>query len=110
MKCLLLIVVAVFIATSSFGADTLPVDSTEVIDSTMAVQFDSLAGDSLPTDTVMAVDTVLFSPGQTLVGYRSVTDSINLEQKLGQRPNRNRLGSAFLASDQHSTYFGVNGI
>jgi hypothetical protein len=96
MKCFLLIVMVLFIATSSFGADTLPADTlsidtlsadtTEVADSTIVVPFDSLGGESLPVDTVIAVDTVLFSPGQTLIGYSAVTDSTNREQKLGQRP------------------------
>lgn len=86
MKLFLLIILPVLIGTSSFGADSLLVDSTEVSDSTIALPMDSLLVDSLPVDTVTAVDTILFSPGQVLAGYRAVTDSINREQHLCQRP------------------------
>lgn len=86
MKMFLLIIASACIGASSFGADSLPADSTEPVDSTLAPATDSLAVDSMPPDTVIAVDTVLFSPGQVLTGYRAVTDSINREQHLGQRP------------------------
>lgn len=86
MKLCLLIIASACISTSSFGADTLPVDSTQAVDSTIALATDSLAVDTLPTETVIAVDTLLFSPGQTLTGYRPVTDSTNRELRLDQRP------------------------
>lgn len=86
MKRFLLIMASAIIGTSSFGADTLPADSTEAVDSTWAPATDSLAVDSMPADPVIPVDTVLFSPGQVLTGYRAVTDSTNRELSLGQRP------------------------
>ncbi len=86
MKLFLLILAPVFISTLSFGADTLPTDSTQAVDSTIAMPTDSLAIDSLPTGMAITVDTILFTPGQTLTGYRAVTDSTDREQKLCQRP------------------------
>lgn len=86
MKWFLLAMASAIIGTSSVGADTLPADSTQAVDSTLAPATDSLAVDSMPVDPVIPVDTVLFSPGQVLTGYRAVTDSINRELSLGQRP------------------------
>lgn len=86
MKPFLLIVTLAFIGSPSICADTLPVDSAEVVDSTLASSNDSLAVDSLLIDPVITVDTTIFSPGQALFGYRSVSDSINREQSLSQRP------------------------
>lgn len=86
MKWFLLVMASAIIGSASVGADTLPADSTQAVDSTLAPATDSLAVDSMPVDPVIPVDTVLFSPGQVLTGYRAVTDSINRELSLGQRP------------------------
>ncbi len=60
--------------------DGIPSDTTEVEDSTL------VSTDSLDPVKTIQIDTLLFTPGNTLVGYGAVTDSIDRESRLRQRP------------------------
>ena len=73
------------VASSAWGGIVIEPDSAEVADSAL-VPADSITVDSSMADSAFHIDTVLFMPGTKLSAYASVSDSIDREKRLRQRP------------------------
>ncbi len=79
------ILATMIVASSARGEVIVEPDSAEVVDSVL-VPADSIAVDSSLADSALHVDTVLFMPGTKLSAYASVSDSIDREKRLRQKP------------------------
>lgn len=79
------ILALMIMASSARGEVVVGPDSAEVMDSAL-VPVDSLTFDSSLADSALHVDTILFAPGTELVAYGSVSDSLDREKHLRQKP------------------------
>jgi hypothetical protein len=86
-----LVAAFLMVAGSVCGSLTAEADSVDAPDSVMVPVIDSVGLDSTVSDSLTApielpVDTVLFHPGGMLAAYGAVSDSINREKRLRQKP------------------------
>jgi hypothetical protein len=79
------ILALMIMASSARGEVVVEPDSAEVMDSAL-VPADSIAIDSGMADSALHVDTILFAPGTVLTTYGSVSDSLDREKRLRQKP------------------------